>query len=151
MVKMPVASNDKLTMYVTYARFEFALKQAGYLSGAQGDIAHADWSKFAREKALSDMLEAVSTNPDVAGMIADPPKTQIMRGNGFEWQDRLTKPINKVGQLFLAVKAVRDNLFHGGKAGENMRDDSLCRAGVVVMMACLERHAEVRNAFEYKC
>lgn len=148
MVKMPTASNDKQIMFAAYARFEFALKESGFICGAQGDIAHADWPKFARETVLADVLTTVSLNPDVAAMIAEPPKTQIRTGKGFEWRDQIKKPIIEVRDLFVAVKAVRDNLFHGGKAGENPRDDRLCRASVVVMTACLERHAEVRYAFE---
>ena len=149
-LKTPEASNDKVAMFVTYSRFEFALKEAGFVGGADGDIASANWSKFARRKEFGDVLQAVSGDQDVADLIADPPKVQLRRGNSFEWASQFDSPITSVDQLFLAVKAVRDNLFHGGKAGENKRDDSLCRAGVVVIHACLNRHQRVRDAFEYK-
>jgi hypothetical protein len=62
----------------------------------------------------------------------------------------MAKPIKSLLTFFLAVNQVRDNLFHGGKHGEDPRDDVLCRAARVVLELCLERHHEVRKAFEYK-
>ncbi|WP_119274884.1 hypothetical protein [Taklimakanibacter deserti] len=151
MVKVPDTSPAQLKLFVGYSRFECALKECGYVVPKAG-IAHADWKRFAGEECLKDVMEIASDDADVKEMIADPPATQVTDGDGtWRWAAQIEAPIDALGQFFEAVKQVRDNLFHGGKHGENReRDDTLCRAAWVVLELCAERHPEVGSIFEYK-
>jgi hypothetical protein len=150
MIAIPEASQDKLRMFVAYSRFEFALKECGFLRAGNDGIAHADWKRFAKAADLADVLKEAANDADVRAMIANPPQVQIVRGKFLAWEEKIAKPIKAVLPLLLAVKAIRDNLFHGGKHGEDPRDDALCRAALVVMSLCLDRYHEVRNVFEGK-
>ena len=139
-------------LFVAYSRMESALKQAGFVRPGPRRIAQADWRRFAEEPCLSDVLAAAAGDPDVKAMIADPPRTRIVTGDGksLEWRQLFPVPLASLEDLLGAVKQVRDNLFHGEKHGDDPRDESLCCAALVVIKHCLERHHEVGNLFGYR-
>lgn len=149
---IPNASKAKITLFVAYSRMESALKQAGFVRPGPRRIAQADWRRFAEEPCLSDVLATASCDPDVQAMIADPPRTQIVRADGrsLEWQEQFPVPLASLEDLLGAVKQVRDNLFHGEKHGDDPRDELLCRAAWTIIKLCLERHHEVGNLFGYR-
>lgn len=148
---MPTASEDKVRLFIAYSRFEFSLKENGYIRPDKDGIAHADWRAFAKEEALRDIFEEAKKDIDVRELIAKPPMTQITSNSQtWHWEERLPKPAPNLLALFLSVKTIRDNLFHGGKQGENPRDDQLCKAAWHVLQLCLDRHHAVRAMFEYK-
>lgn len=147
MVEIPLASNEKMKLFVAYSRFEFSLKESDFLCGKEGDIPHANWQKFAKEEEISNILETLRGDDDVASLIRDPPQTQIVAGGHLGWHQKIKTPINSTAELLKCVKIVRDNLFHGGKSGENPRDDTLCRAATKTIETCLERHVDVKARF----
>jgi hypothetical protein len=151
MIEIPQASPDKIRLFIAYSRFEFALKEARFLTRDGNGLVRANWKMFAKLSCLNDVLDVAAANSDVQEMLAKPPKLQVMKdGMYWDWEDRWTRPIADLNTFFNAVKQVCDNLFHGGKAGEDPRDDLLCRAAWHVLELCLERHHEVRMAFEGK-
>ena len=151
MVAIPDLSPAKLRLFVAYSRFEFALKEAGYILPDRRRIAHADWRSFANEECLKDVLQVAAADVDVREMIAEPPKVQASDdGKCWHWEETMEKPIQSLGAFFVATKRVRDNLFHGGKHGEDPRDDVLCRAAWAVLELCLKQHQAVRSMFEGK-
>lgn len=156
-LNLPVASDAKKELFVIFARFEFALKECGFLSGTCGKDAKANWDVFAGDTALSDLLTAVSGDLDVKELIEKPPKKQIIvcGHNGeksWDWKTDSgpadTSPSNS--KLLLAVRRVRNNLFHGAKQGEDPRDEQLCRAAKKMLLTCLEKHSGLRDMFEGK-
>jgi hypothetical protein len=135
-------------LFVAYSRFEFALKECGYVTSKPG-IAYADWVSFAREDCLRDVMYEAAKNADVTELIQNPPRMQITNGKGsWGWDQENGKPVFTLKDFFEAIKQVRDNLFHGGKSGEDHRDEKLCRAAWAVLTLCLERHLGVRAMFE---
>lgn len=147
-MKLPEVSTDKRDLFAAYARFEHSLKETGFLRGKDGERANADWLRFSREKELSDIFAHLSDDADVSALINDPPNVQIIDGGTVRWQETLDRPISSSHNLLISVKTVRDNLFHGGKSGENTRDDALCRAAIKVLFACLDRRADVKSMFD---
>lgn len=145
--KLPEVSTDKRDLFAAYARFEHSLKEIGFLHGNDGGRAKPDWLKFSREKELAHIFDDLSEDSDVADLISDPPCVQMVRNGAVSWDQILTIPISSSYDLFRSVKIIRDNLFHGGKSGENPRDDALCRAATKVLFACLERRADVKAMF----
>lgn len=137
-------------MFAAYSRFEFALKEYGFLRANKDGIAHADWKDFSEQIDPEGIVERAAKDADVREMIANPPRVQIVRDKHLDWEERIPAPITKLDELLWAVKSVRNNLFHGGKRGDDPRDNSLCRASLIVLSLCLERHDGVRNIFEGK-
>ena len=59
MFRVPEASPDKIRLFIAYSRFEFALKECGYVTKTPG-IAYADWHRFARQASLRDVLKTAA-------------------------------------------------------------------------------------------
>jgi hypothetical protein len=80
MIAVPQA--DLIEFLGVFARFEFALKRAGY-GGSAGEAAEAQWDDFARavapqfNKGVSHELTAA-----IDYMISDPPKKQVIDATG---------------------------------------------------------------------
>lgn len=146
-ISMPDISEAKRDLFAAYARFEFALKEAGFLGGKEGDKASPNWQAFTPLKSLSNLLDELANNSDVAALIAEPPRQQIVLNGVLDWADGLPTPIATPRDLLLATKTVRDNLFHGGKQGEDPRDEMLCRAAIKILFASLDRHPDVKARF----
>lgn len=146
-INMPDISDAKRDLFTAYARFEFALKEGGFLAGKEGEKASPNWHDFAASKSLSNLLDELANDGDVAALVANPPRQQIVLNGSLGWMDALPAPIVSPRDLLLGAKAVRDNLFHGGKQGEDPRDEMLCRAAVKILFASLDRHPDVRARF----
>jgi hypothetical protein len=149
-----------LRFFVTFSRFEYALKRAGFVRGDRND-ALPDWSTFAKEKgnALFDGPQDNEFIDARAFLFREPPKKQIKRvtasGTSLGWQ------VNTHGSgesdaeyLLRLVRAVRNNLFHGGKYpdapvnGQRLRNSRLLQACLVILERCLALDARVKQFFE---
>jgi hypothetical protein len=146
-IRIPAVSDDKVAMFATFCRFEFALKEQGYIRGDEGESAWADWHRFEREDCLHDLPWALSRDPDVRHLLDDPPMKHLVHNGRPTWIQTYHKPLDTVRELLSAARAVRNNLFHGGKPGDSHREDVLCRAAQKVLVACLERHNRLRESF----
>lgn len=145
--KMPEIPPAKRDLFAAYARFEFALKEAGFLVGKEGEKASPNWHLFSTSNSLANLLDDLAQDADVAALIAKPPRQQVIHNKALDWVDAIPAPITSARDLLLATKAVRDNLFHGGKQGEDPRDEMLCRAAIKILLATLDRHPEVKARF----
>jgi hypothetical protein len=100
-----------LRFFMTFARFEYALKASGHVRAGENGAAKANW--HAVEAALgTDDRTAVVAKAGV--LLKDPPRRQVLTDGCFDWQTAGSaggEPQN----LVTAVKRVRNNLFHGGK------------------------------------
>lgn len=142
---IPQPSVSAIRLFACMARFEFALKESGYVAGDEGKRVSPDWARFEADAMRSNVLERLRAS-DVATMLLDsPPRRQIRSGDGFVWGDPLQ--IQNARQLCAAVRQVRNNLFHGGKSGADPRDDELCEGAVGALLALLEVEPRVRHAF----
>jgi len=96
-----------IEFFVAFSRCEYALERGGF---ARGSDAKADWDALARQlgPAFFD-----SVKPKIPTIIADPPKQQVLENGTLGWQSRAS-PEN-TSELLLAVRRLRNNLFHGGK------------------------------------
>ncbi|MGE5501170.1 MAG: hypothetical protein ACM3W4_04515 [Ignavibacteriales bacterium] len=104
-----------------FSRFEFALKEAGFLkSTKKGAKAEANWAGFIAKYSSVYVLTAAGQ-----ALIVANPQRQIVSGPGeLTFGDVSTAPAS--GQLERVVelaRAVRNNLFHGGKHGDDYWDE----------------------------
>ncbi len=99
-----------------FSRFEFALKENGYLtSHAPGARADPGWNEFIARWSPNYVLCGHG-----AALLAAAPKRQIVGvGNALEWQDVAFLDFDSdLAKAVRLLRAVRNNLFHGGKHGE---------------------------------
>jgi hypothetical protein len=112
--------NLAFDFFYWFSRFEFALKERGYLkSSAIGDRADPDWNKFVSKYRKAYALTAVG-----AKLIAEKPQRQIVGDLEHGFEHVLFSPNTADLDMVVAyAKTIRNNLFHGGKHGSNYWDD----------------------------
>lgn len=121
---------DVFEFFFVFSRFEFALKQSGYIttSSPTSDNAIPDWDALVKDyKKVYVACE--ETEESIKYLLEKPPNRQtVYREESGALQARW-KPItiNSNAPLLYTlvdiVKVVRNNLFHGGKYGDNGWDD----------------------------
>ncbi len=98
-----------------FSRFEFALKENGYLkSHVPGENAEPGWNEFVDKWQLR-----YATSSEAKFLLESPPERQIvLAGDTLDW-----KPVglgdckSDLAKIVRLVSTVRNNLFHGGKHG----------------------------------
>lgn len=138
-----------IEFFVVFARFEFALKDAGYVFDNRG-YAAPRWSVFEGEMGESFARLAPEESARFRVLIDDPPMRQVLRGSTLTWE-----PLQLRGTVarrtLTAARQVRNNLFHGGKHSPHSpdgRDAALVAAALDALHTCLRLHERVRAAFE---
>lgn len=131
-----------LEFLATFARFEFALKKAGY---AQGDDTKVmpDWDSFGCDVAKIDPTLLAPVLDVCQYLQQRPPKKQVLRNGALFWVDRQGTSGSVIGDVLLSVRTVRNNVCHGGKfpdgfVAEPLRDEALIRDCVAVLDGLLD-------------
>ena len=104
-----------------FSRFEFALKENGYLkSHSVGANAEAGWTDFAKSWA-----ERYSPSTEANYLLEFPPERQVVyAGDLLDWKPvGLADCKSELERVVRLIKTVRNNLFHGGKHGAKGWDD----------------------------
>jgi hypothetical protein len=157
--KFPQSS---LELFSTFSRFEFALKEWGYIITSKDQNLTSDWKQFA-ESLPSEFAKRILSNAIAPTLIAQPPRVQIKKCEssvGYEsiiptWGPK-PSPLDLSGSawpLFKSIKTVRNNLFHGGKSFEREsnsteREIKLVEESVACLYEALHWHNDVRLSFE---
>src|SRR5437867_9427946 len=113
-----------LEFLATFARFEFALKKAGYAQGDNSKVS-PDWDSFARDVAK---LSAAVLAPVINAcqyLQQHPPKKQVLQNGALHWVERQGTSGSAIVDVLLSVRTVRNNVFHGGKFPDGMITDPL--------------------------
>lgn len=145
-----------LQFFVTFSRFEYALKRAGFLENR--GYASPDWDSFAKEiePKLASIQDAEFTNAQTY-LLQHPPKKQIVKmpGNKLDWEEEDSSRVPKNATYLLQmVRRVRNNLFHGGKyperpvSGRRLRNSELLHACMTILEKCLPLDEKVKHFFE---
>ncbi len=111
----PVDRDLLLEFFLVFARAEFALKNSGYAKASKYDDASPDWDSFA--KAIEKLFKKERTNElksAVEYILLNPPMKQVLKNNSLMW-DSTSPNGTETEVLFLLVRRIRNNLFHGGK------------------------------------
>jgi hypothetical protein len=137
-------------MFRTFARFEYALKAAGFHNG--DGAAEANWRSFA------ESVPAVFTNPRdpalneaVRYILSHPPKKQVITSGTLTWSEAAPNTDLESDLVLIYLRRVRNNLFHGGKFNgrwfEPQRSALLLRYSLTILQACLDASDDVKQAF----
>lgn len=122
---------EAVVFFAVFSRFEFALKRGGFLMGAPGNSAHADWNTLATTLGPA-FFATLHATPEASIFFTAQPKRLVVVD-----QDNVTfeepDDIVNLQMLFEAVRLVRNNLFHGEKAYIGQRDKDLLAASLFVL------------------
>jgi hypothetical protein len=131
-----------LEFLATFARFEFALKKAGYAQGDNSSVSPA-WDSFANDVAKLDAGTLASVLNACQYLQQHPPKKQVLDHGTLRWVARQGTAGSAIGDVLLSVRTVRNNVFHGGKFPDGiitdpLRDEQLIRECLSVLSGLLE-------------
>lgn len=135
--------------FVVFARFEFALKDAGYVFSDHGR-AFPNWHAFQEDVAAAFGELSPAEAAALRVLTDEPPLRQMLRKGRLSWEPTLLDG-PPIVQALAAARQVRNNLFHGGKHTPHSpegRDAALVSAALTVLNACLQRQERVREAFD---
>lgn len=137
-------------MFRTFARFEYALKAAGYHKG--NGAAEPNWRSFA--ESIPGAFDGPADTPlgeAVRYILEHPPKKQVVAGGNLDWSEEAPQTDLQSDRVLIYVRRVRNNLFHGGKFNgrwfEPQRSEILLRHSLTILRACLDASDDVRQAF----
>lgn len=140
--------------FITFSRFECALKNSITYANARKGKVEANWDKFTKSiRARFNKSRTKQLNTAVSYIIDNPPKIQTINQNQITWIDRqfpVNEPdINKLGQH---IRDIRNNLFHGGKFNGTFQCDvsrnyQLLKNSMVILDEWLTLNASVQDNF----
>lgn len=133
-----------------FARFEFAQKALGFHKG-DGD-AEPNWDEFANEISDRSDFNDLRIKEAVEYYFEQPPKKQVVRCGELKWEPFELNQ-GKLKGLFLYLRKVRNNLFHGGKfKGKYFEDpdrsNELIRNGIRLMDYCSDIYPDMKEAID---
>jgi hypothetical protein len=133
---------EAIIFFSVLARFEFALKQAGYLKNIEdGAKAEADVDKYAQD--LGDgFIQAMNNIQQKNLLLKKPPLQQFVRAEQIHWgiSPQTQENVSETIKLFRSIRQTRNNLFHGGKYSsvpDYERDTDLLKACLSVIEQAL--------------
>jgi hypothetical protein len=97
--------------FFMFSRFEYALKENGFLKKSRYKNAEPNWKKFVEEFGSTYVPSDEARN-----LLKNPPDRHIVRDDCCQWEkidfDHFASDLDKV--VFI-IKTIRNNLFHGGE------------------------------------
>lgn len=114
-------SNLAFDFFYWFSRFEFALKENGYLkSHVPGENAEPGWDEF-----VNKWHEQYASSAEAKLLLKSPPERQVVfEGDELHWRPvGLGDCKSDLARVVRLVKTARNNLFHGGKHGGAGWDD----------------------------
>jgi hypothetical protein len=140
--------------FVFFSRMEYALKRTPrYLKNRPN--AEANWDRFGSDH---DEQFRQASSPQVMLAVeffeTNPPRKQIQVEGRMGWSEPRRREVNErqLTWLLLAIRIVRNNLFHGGKfpmipISDPSRDRGLLVHSLTILNAVLTLDVDVRSAF----
>jgi len=138
-----------------FARMEYALKTGGFAVGNESRV-DPNWDLFANT-INDDFLAAADADVVEARdyLLQHPPRKQVLKNGQLIFVDQVIDPNQRpTQQVLLMVRAIRNNLFHGGKflpngEQEQGRNERLVRSALRVLLVCALLHPGVHTSFEH--
>jgi hypothetical protein len=141
--------------FITFSRFEYALKRSGYLRQDKANV-NPDWDAFGtrdENKRSFDSDASADLRQAVEYLLKHPPQKQIRTGkDSFEYRTRPLRGQSGLHEAVLAIRRVRNNLFHGGKFHDGhvedlARNTDLLRHSLMLLEHILKLDDRVQGFF----
>jgi len=136
------------TFFKKFSRFEYALKQGGYVRVAKGnDAAQVDWKTYENNTAYE--LDAKEEE-----LLKAAPQREIYKGGKLLWENlKFGKTASNVKRLVLTLKTLRNNLFHGEKGAHGGSSNegellSLLEKGIHCLDKLCSSNEELKKHYE---
>ncbi|TNE26533.1 MAG: hypothetical protein EP349_09885 [Alphaproteobacteria bacterium] len=141
------------SFFEKFSKFECALKRAGFHKGDEDKIEVA-WDKFANS-LNSDFVQKLGAAEECTAIFKNPPKKMVVRNGNAGWKpegNECPASPNDNQTLFVYVRRVRNNLFHGGKYPEGPvqtpeRDGQLLKSCMYILEKALEQSSKVNEFY----
>lgn len=139
---------------INFARFEYAVKAAGYSRNKSG-YAEPDWSNFCAS-LTTDFWSAPDANlsPHLNYVRRKPPKKLVKLKNGsLKWKSRIPDTAwSEPRKILFLAQGVRNNVVHGSKftareSPEHNRNVKLMAAATAILTTFLSHSDRVREVF----
>ncbi|WP_298975666.1 hypothetical protein [uncultured Roseobacter sp.] len=129
-------------------RFEYALKEIGYCRAGSGEGAEVCWDKFVNQRLGPAFFERIKEAHVAVTILTEPPSKQVVVNERLDWKPGVVP--DNIQDLFVAIRRVRNNLLHGGKAGDidHDRNANLVSESIAVLLEVLKFDEELRMMFE---
>jgi hypothetical protein len=151
-----------LRFFVAFARFEYALKAAGFFRArpvgrnraAEYADAEPDWRRFTESIRSAFRSDACATLLSACHyLFENPPYREVVADGNLMWETRpLRNDQPEVDRAMCYLRWVRNNLFHGGKFspahGGPGRNAALIEHSLVILGACLALSPDVSREYD---
>lgn len=138
---------------ILFSRFEYALKRTSRYAIERSNKVEADWNSFAKDHDSDFNSERTAILKSAVDYLeTKPPRKQVVRSGTLAWEDVELQNITRLEQINLAVRRVRNNLFHGGKFPDGpvedpARNTTLLKSCITILEECLRLDDKVRSYF----
>ena len=135
-----------------FARFEYAMKAVGFRKKENGRITLL-WND------MTDSVRDYLTDTDndklqkaITYILTQPPKKQDIVNDEIIWVDASANRGDDIYDLFVYIRRVRNNLFHGGKYhGKYLSDPQISFELMdhcsTILYACLHTNNQLNEAY----
>ena len=139
---------DAVRFFKIMMRLEYALKACGFAEMNRAGL-EIQWDQFANERLGKAFFERIQKSGNADMLIGAPPSRQVLREDKSLDFDLVTE-CRCVQDLMGALRRTRNNLFHGGKAGDrdHDRNDALIAEAIHVVEEILKTDEKLRFEFE---
>lgn len=137
--------------FAVFARFEFALKESGFLYVNRFGRAVPDWDAYAKHAVANIPVDASEQISTVIRYLNDEPPQVQTSATGWDDNVPLRGGPEPIGTALDSAQRVRNNLFHGGKHTPHSptgRDEKLVRSALYLLNYCISQDAGIRSAYE---
>ncbi len=139
--------------FITFSRFEFALKSANYVNTDNGKVM-ANWDTFTQSISNSFNVEKTQIlKKSIEYLLENPAKIQIIDNGQLGWKNRVFE-VNAplINKLSLTIRDIRNNLFHGGKFNGSYEQDVsrnflLLKYSIIVLNEWLNLDINLKDNF----
>ncbi len=141
-----------LVFFLFVARFEYALKRAGFITNSND--AKPNWTEYARRRGrLPSEMTDERLKRALEYLEKFPPKKQIVAAGRLEWSTDAYNGTHDLDRVLTLVRRVRNNIFHGGKFVRGVepdlsRDRKLLDVCLVILESCVESDHDLRYHFQ---
>jgi len=145
-LQMPPALASEF--FAVISRFEYAMKESGYLYVNRFGRAAPDWERFAADApGLVHATPGSELSQAIDFLNREPPQVQT---GEHQWQAVPLRGAAPISTALDAAQRVRNNLFHGGKHTPHSppgRDEALVRAALTLLLACASQCPVLQAAY----
>jgi len=145
--------NLSFEFFREFSRYEYCLKATQ--PKPKDGKAEANWDWYAK-----DVEQVFASSKDPAFVAAvdyftnHPPKKQVVKDGALAWDATPLEEKNVALKVFVLIRRVRNNLFHGGKFNgkwfEPERSELLMQHALTILTICAQHHPDVSQAYAEK-